>query len=132
MTPLGCMAYALTSVAVAAASSRLASGCAWAAPYLPLAGVVALIVIAMGAVLAGGVMLVRWWPSFAHAAIASADGLQQAMKAVRGVAPAMADQLDWDNRKLQLAAGAKTFLEGDRLHAAAKAKRETAQEVSNG
>lgn len=106
----------------------LATGCAWCVPWLPAVGVVAVIVLCCLVVAASVLALVKWWPSFAHAAILSADGYQRTAAVLRDLtddeARVAAVEIDAHNRGAQLSAGWPVFREGDRLHYIAKAERE--------
>lgn len=97
----------------------LATGCAWAVPWLPTLGVVALIAIVCCVIIAALFAAVRWFPSFAKAAIHSADGYQQAVSFLRLESPDLATEVDRENRVLQFKNGGMVFREGDRLHAVA-------------
>lgn len=107
----------------------LAVGCAWCVPWLPVVGVVSLVALVLGLIAYGVWRLVLWWPSFANAAVAAADGYQQAVRIARAVAPGVAYELDVDNRALQLTSGAKVFDAGDQLHSAARAARARRQTI---
>lgn len=101
----------------------LATGCAWAVPWLPTVGVIALLCVA-GAVLVAGVVLgLRWFPRFATAAVEMADGFQQATRIAATSAPNVVDALNRENRSRQIQAGAKVYEEGGKLLKAAAALR---------
>ena len=101
----------------------LATGTAWAVPWLPSVGVVVLIVLAC-AIIAGIVYkAVQWWPSFAHASLQAAVGYQEATAIAQSHDLVAVDANDRDNTAAQIAAGPKVLRVGDKLHAAAAAFR---------
>jgi hypothetical protein len=114
----------LAKVAIACgALVVLATGCAWAVPWLPAVGVVSLIILVCVLIVAAIVAAVRWFPSFAHAAIHAADGYQQAVGFLRAEAPSIANALDSENRAMQSAQGGTVITQGDTLHELARTFR---------
>lgn len=118
----------LAKVAIACgALVVLATGCAWAVAWLPTVGVVALIALVCALIVAAIVAAIRWFPSFAHAAILSADGYQQSVKLLRTDSPDIANALDVENRAMQIVKGGAVITQGDTLHDLARTFRKGVQ-----
>lgn len=94
----------------------LATGAAWAVPWLPAVGVVALIVIACGALAAAVMAAVRWIPAVAHAGVHAAAGYQEAVKLAQAVDLEAVDEVDRVNVQEQKTAGRLVHSTGDALH----------------
>ena len=102
----------------------LATGCAWAVPWLPTLGVLALLAVIACAIAYAVWRVVLWWPAFAQASIAAASGYQKAAAVVWANAPELAEEIDAGNRSLQIDGkrGGAVYQIGNQLHALAGGK----------